>query len=534
VQPLVRVHYVRSPLAKAPLPLASAQMSRMAPHVSFSVPLRTMGLNLARMHFSVAAIAALTLANAGVAHAQGSSKALSSAAGVVEDSIRGRPLVGAIVIVNGTNRKGTTDAKGSYTIDSIPPGEYTLQVRDSVLDTMGEQLVTKPIAFTAGHIIVTDLAIPTLATLTAALCPASALSDGPGMLLGRVTRAETDSVAAGATVTVLWEQYALSERSVKRVPRVRRATVGKDGYYQVCGLPASVNGSVQATIGKSVSGEVAFAISDTAGSLGLRSITIGTSEEVPEGVKVASDSGTSVGAKPRLGPGVLMGRVVTKNGLGVREASVGVIGAASTTTTNENGDFTLAHLPTGTQTVRVRKLGFSSVEKVVELVARTPTRVTVDLGEYVPQMRAVSVETKSDSTLRQVGFTRREKTGMGTYLTAEDLLKKPGNTFLEIFSTIPGVRTMIDRNGDPYLVSTRDPRLGCVNYYLDGVYQQNIDNSAINHRMLRTEIGAMEIYQPSFTPIEYTPPERSGCMAILVWTKTKLGYKDKDRDRDRR
>jgi hypothetical protein len=503
----------------------------MTHHASSSVSyLSMMGSNLARMISPLSAVLVLLLALTGVARGQGASaKDLAGATGVVEDSIHGRPLGGATVTVNGTNRKSVTDAKGNYTIDSIPPGEYTLQVQHPILDTMGVQLVTKAIAFTAGHITITNLAVPALATLTAALCPANGLSDGTGILLGRVTRADSDSAAAGATILVVWEQYSLSERNVRRVPRVRRATVGKDGYYQVCGLPVPVRGTVQANVGKHMSGELPFAITDTSGSIGLRSITIGTGEEVPAGVQVATDSAGSLAPKPRLGPGVVMGRVVTRNGLGVPDVSVGMLGAASTTTTNKNGEFTLAQLPTGTQTLRVRKVGFSPVDKVVELAARTPTRVIVDLGDYVPQMRSVAVETLSDSSLRNIGYLRRSKTGMGLYLTAEDLLKKPGNTFIDIFSTIPGVRRLVDRNGDPYLQSTRDPRGGCVNYYLDGVYQQNIDNSAINHRMLRTEIAAMEVYQPSFTPIEYTPPERSGCMAILVWTKTKVGYKEKQR-----
>ena len=43
---------------------------------------------------------------------------VSGAVGVVGDSIHGGPLVGAVVSLVGTDRKGTTDSTGKFRIDS--------------------------------------------------------------------------------------------------------------------------------------------------------------------------------------------------------------------------------------------------------------------------------------------------------------------------------------------------------------------------------------------------------------------------------
>ena len=48
--------------------------------------------------------------------------------GIVQDSVSKKPLIGANVIIDGTDLGAATDADGKYTIESINPGDYSIWV----------------------------------------------------------------------------------------------------------------------------------------------------------------------------------------------------------------------------------------------------------------------------------------------------------------------------------------------------------------------------------------------------------------------
>src|SRR4051812_48823639 len=62
---------------------------------------------------------------------------LSGVLGIAVDSIHGGPLVGATVRISDLGRETTTDAKGYYRIDSVPPGQYRISLHHPLLDTLG-------------------------------------------------------------------------------------------------------------------------------------------------------------------------------------------------------------------------------------------------------------------------------------------------------------------------------------------------------------------------------------------------------------
>ena len=90
--------------------------------------------------------------------------------------------------------------------------------------------------------------------------------------------------------------------------------------------------------------------------------------------------------KPPLvrGRARVTGRVLNKYGQPIVGARVELQNTGSATKTRTNGDFTLDSLPSGTQTLEIRQLGFSPTEVAVELSAATPQSVTVKMGDYVP------------------------------------------------------------------------------------------------------------------------------------------------------
>ena len=85
---------------------------------------------------------------------------LATAVGVVVDSVRGRPLVGATIVVSGAESQGVSDSSGRFRIDSIPPGDHTMAVLHPFLDEMGLTLTTNKISFAPGATMAVVLATP--------------------------------------------------------------------------------------------------------------------------------------------------------------------------------------------------------------------------------------------------------------------------------------------------------------------------------------------------------------------------------------
>src|SRR5207237_3825228 len=194
-----------------------------------------------------------------------------------------------------------------------------------------------------------------------------------------------------------------------------------DGRYRICGLPATMSGKLQVFRGGVQTGEVPVDLGGTSGSsqlLAMRSMSISSTSQV---VAVAT---TDTGAKPATvirGHARVTGKVLNKYGQPIVGARVELQNTGAATKTRANGDFTLDSLPSGTQTLEVRQLGFAPTEVPVELSAANPQNVTVKMTDYVPVLSEMRVTANREHGLSDVGFADRKKSGMGYYLDADQL-----------------------------------------------------------------------------------------------------------------
>ena len=434
----------------------------------------------------------------------------------------------ATVLVTGTKREGTTDSLGQFRIDSVPPGEYKLQLAHPLLDSIGLAIETQPIAMPLGRYAVVRLSTPSQATVLNLFCPADKRLTGPGALIGRVLDADSDLPATGARVVLYWTELEVSKATgVHRSPRVREATVDSSGTYRVCGIPGNVQGSLRATRGSSATADVPINVQGELVTLAMLHVPS------PDTVVAASApaptvpaTSTAPAARPapalRSGHAVVAGRVTDPSGRPISGAELTVEGAAAPTPTNDSGAYTLRGLPSGTQALQVRKLTFAPVQVTVDLTSRAPQHTDIKLLPAPPTLTTVQVEGKREKGLRNVGFTQRQKTGLGHYLTEDQIAGKLPTVMTDIFSTIPGL-TIDYSSGQPELKGSRGAGGSCLTYVIDGIPTQLQGSGDFNDYMHPDEVAAVEVYQSSEAPAQFQQSGASDCAVVVIWTKTRVG-----------
>ena len=441
--------------------------------------------------------------------------------GLAVDSVHGgEPLAGALITLEGTARMAITDSLGRFLVDSIPPGSYRAMVDHPMLDTLGITLVTPPMMIAVNQVTRTVIAVPG-ERLVELFCPAARRALGPGALVGRVREPDSDSAAVGARVSLVWYDpdppgLPANLRVTKKPPRVREATVGTDGTYRLCGLPDHYDAKLQAQR-KDGGATAEVTVTQDGGLLALRSMSVAALPTVATG---KDSAGTPI-RQPR-GAARVFGRVVNRNGAPVAGARVGLMGTSAATLTRANGDFVLDSLPAGTQALVVRQIGYKPTEVTVDLSARTPSRVTVQLGAFVPELSPVEVVSRRDEGLQKVGFLDRKRTSAGGYFIGTDQIeKRNAQKFTDILRTTPGIRVQ-EQNGQAMITSTRSAQSnGCVTMYVDGAQWQQLEPGDLDSFVQPGEVAAIEVYSGSATPAQFSTPGQN-CAAVVVWTKTRV------------
>jgi Carboxypeptidase regulatory-like domain len=436
----------------------------------------------------------------------------ASIVGIAYDSVRGHPMAGAQIVIQGTPLITVAGDEGRFHFDSVPPGQYRLIVSHPILDSLGIQLVTPPITFTAGKQATLDLATPAPATLVKMLCPAAWLTRGPAALFGRVRNADTGQPVADARVSVVY--YETDFLKLTKVPRLREATTIKDGTYRICGLPATFDGKVQVNHAGLKSGDVPVSFDKSV--LEMRNLSVASA--APVAVAVGD---TNPPPRRALAVATLRGRVLGTNGRPVAGARVQLEGTTHSVNSGSDGTFQLDSLPSGSQVVRAMLIGFIPVEQAVELAGHTPVAVTLQLEKEVAMLPTVTTEAKRQSGLDAVGFTQRAKQGIGYFLDEKTIERKQQTKFTDLLRAVPGL-SVSESGYNTTVTDNRTPMGGCVAYVVDGSPWQAVSSDDINNFVQGSDIGALEVYRGVETPPQFQFPGQSGCTVIVIWTKWRI------------
>jgi hypothetical protein len=324
--------------------------------------------------------------------------------GIVFDSARAAPLVGALVFISGTSYSATTDADGRFEIEQLPQGRYDISFSHPDLARAGIHLPPEPVSMDErGHADIA-LSVPTSARRDAALaaCPSSDTTAGRGVARGRVLDLVTRVPLARARVDFSW------------VGGAGATTVsGADGAFLVCGIPADRPVSARATF-------------------------MGQSGERAEVV----DLGAMAYAEVELAVAITRTEAVTllvrdwDTGRPIAEAIVALPDLGRQSISDSEGRVRLEGLLAGHHRIEVRHLGYGTQQD----------RLVVEPGQTQLELRlsprAIAIEGVTALARSAAEEARRRSGSRQTLLVREDLAAIEGSTrnLGDIARRMPGLR----------------------------------------------------------------------------------------------
>ncbi|MDQ3673924.1 MAG: TonB-dependent receptor [Gemmatimonadota bacterium] len=429
--------------------------------------------------------------------------------GIVVDSLHGDYLIGAEVIVEGARVSVFTDSFGRFRLDSLASGTYQVGVFHPLLDTLGLSLATRPFHVGPDSVSVISLAVPSASTIIARSCAVRPRAQGNSAVIGQVIDPETLQPVQGADVSIAWTEFEVGkEFGVRQSPRVVRDSTDALGRFSLCGLPNSMEASLQAQRGNSLTAQVPIALGERAVELFARTLLLSP-----------LDSGT------KTGNAVLSGRVVLEGNAPGGGSRVEIAGTDAVTTTDPKGEFTLRNLPSGSHVVVARHLGYAADVIPVDLSSREAKTVTITLPKYVNVMDPVLVTARRTASLDRVGFARRQKSGAGYFIGPEQLTRMRPQRVTDVLRQVPGLRVNYGPEGETVSSSRGVGSLmggNCVQYYVDDMRWTSASPGDVNSFVSGHEIRGVEVYQGSATPAQYSAAGMGNCTTIVLWTGMRI------------
>jgi len=379
-----------------------------------------------------------------------------------------------------------TDSVGRFRIDSLSPGMYQIGVYHPRLDTLGLMLATQPFRVGPDSSTFVALAVPTAEAMIREMCPAQSGPKPASAIIGHVNDPETLQPIEGAEVSVAWDELDVSKDfGIRRASRFVRAGTNKSGAYVLCGLPSSLRATLQARRGLAVTAEIPITLGNKPTELVGRTLLLSPKDSWQQ-----------------TGNATVSGTVVLEGAPTNAGSRVELVGTDIVVRTNDNGEFSIRNAPSGSRALLARHVGFGAEIVPVDLSSREEKRVTIKLPKFVAVMDPVLVTARRMSALDKVGFTKRQKSGVGYFLGPDRLQNMHFQNLTDIFGHVPIVRDK------------------CVQYWVDDTLYQELEPGDINLYVAGSEIVAAEVYQNLNTPARYM--RFGGCTIVVLWTRLKV------------
>ncbi|HEV2145796.1 MAG TPA: carboxypeptidase regulatory-like domain-containing protein [Longimicrobiaceae bacterium] len=243
-------------------------------------------------------------------------------------------------------------------------------------------------------------------------------------------------------------------------------------------------------------------------------------------VALCALGGGAVHARAQEGTSALLVTAASQaSGSPVMGARVTVVGTGISGTTDTRGTLRMVGVPSGVQTVEVRRLGYATRLKLVSLEPGRSAALDFSLEVEAIPVAAIRVEAKARDWgaeyLEAAGFARRRRIGLGSFITRADLERRNPTFLSDALRTVPGIHFQPNGiRGDAYVTMVRSSGgPPCpIQYYVDGT----LIGPGFNIDEIRaTDVQGLEVYRGA----SQVPPEfnrrTAACGVIAVWTRPR-------------
>lgn len=432
--------------------------------------------------------------------------------GTVRDSASRVALPGALVQLVSADpgptitRATRSDSLGTYRIDSVPPGRYSVGFLHERLDSLGLQAPVRLVRVTAGRVARFDLVTPSARVMRAAYCRDRPTSGA--VVIGVVRRAVDGSPVADAEVVGEWLEFVMLGATLRRQQPALYARTADDGGYVLCNVPLAGSVFVSANAGTDTTDRIEL-VADRSGVM-RRDLYVGP-------VRSTAVVGAPGVRRHRQGDGTLRGTIRTVEGdLPLPNALVRIVDGPQVRT-DARGDWALAAVPDGTRVLEVRAIGYYPVSQPVDVLPGAPP-VRVAMMTFQSVLDTVRVVAARDADRSGGGFARRSRShGGGSFIDAAQIRARGGVTTSDVFRSMNGVR--LEGVGYERTVLVRGAFGDCApSVYVDGLYMAKPSADEIDLIAPRSAVNAIEVYTEGTAPAEFARA-LDGCGVIVIWTR---------------
>lgn len=433
--------------------------------------------------------------------------------GSVFDSLQSKgPLAGAQVMVKGAAATALTDRNGRYVLRDVPPGRRVVSFFHPALDSLEVSAPALEVDVSDGRTVTADLGIPSARGISERLCGVEP-EHQTAVLFGLARAAEDGALLDGAIASVRWFEFTLVRGVSQQRQRVAIDTTGADGRYILCGVPNDISVALSVVSGRQSSGALHLSLDSAEFARFDAAVSLTDAAARVEAPSAAADS---VPVVRTAGSARIRARVVDERRRPVAGAIVGVRGSASSGVSGEDGGVTLPGVPSGSQTIIARAIGWAPAFRVVTLSPGKDAELTVMLTRSPMMLPEVAVTGRRRSSVERA-FDIRRRLDFGHFFEGKELEYAGQST--SFWARVPGVNLYQGGGLDPMPMMTgaRGAQSKCFpTVWVDGTPMTSISGWELRVFMLGAR--RLEVYTRAVqTPMEFQVPGNP-CGAIVIWT----------------